>query len=349
MILAALCLPGQPTRDGYRTLYRTWREADPNLELDAADAPAGALASRAGKAAPLAAAYSTAHTATLRATAQQQEQNLQWLNANVVQAQPDLAPAPEEIRFANRESAIVASSASTFANDPDRVIQQLRQAYQREQASLDALKASIVSRQQAEEKSVTAAGAAEQARGTALQQYTFLTSTLSQAGDAMNQEASAWAAYYAKLADAAQAPLSTAAPSPPASADAAPRAPSITPVPLARYVGVWSYRPGPGAQYFGSEPEVVDFTVHESGGHATGTFYARFKLGPGAGDPVLRFEFSGDFKPTLKQSFKLTTAEGASGTMDLTPGVAFNELEVSFSTDARTGKVNQGDMILLKQ
>lgn len=349
LALAALCVLGQSAPNSYRNLYRTWRDADPNLEADAATAPADALASRADKAAPLASAYAAAHAAALKAAADQQMQNLEWLSANVVQPLPDLASGPDEIRFANRESNAVSGSMATFANDPDRAIQQLRQAYQREQAALESLKASIISRQQTEEKAVAAAGAVEQARGRALQTYTFLTSNLSQSADAMNQEFLALASYYSKLAEAAKAPPEPA-PAAPASASVAPRPASPTPVPLARYVGLWSYRPGPGAQYFGSEPETVDFTVHEANGHATGTFYARFKLGPGStGDPVLRFEFSGDFKPSLKQSFQLTTAEGASGTVELTPGIAFNELEVNFTTDARPGKVSQADMILLKQ
>jgi hypothetical protein len=43
------------------------------------------------------------------------------------------------------------------------------------------------------------------------------------------------------------------------------------------------------------------------------------------------------------------TNDGAAGTIELNPGVAFNELEVNFATDIKPGKVHQGDMILLKQ
>ncbi len=273
-----------------------------------------------------------------------------------MQPLPELAPAPDEIRFVNREATQVAATAASFANDPDRAIQQLRQAYQREQAALEGLKTSIADRQRAEDKAVKSVPAAEQARARAMQQYTLLSSALTQSVEAMNLETAAWAAYYSKLADAAKS-FAPASPPPapasgssiqPAPAPAVPRAPSITPVPLTRYVGVWSFRAN--SPFFGSEPEIVDVVVHEDSGHAAGTFYARFKLPPGgAGDPVLRFEFSGDFKPTLKQTFTLTTNEGASGTVDLNPGVAFNELEVNFTTDLKPGKVHQGDMVLLKQ
>ncbi len=351
----ALCLLAQSNRESYEELYKAWRTADPNLELDAAAGQADDLAKRAATESGLASAYGSAHAAGLSSTAGQQLQNLNWLGANPVQPLPDLAPAPAEVRFVDREAVAVGASVRTFANDPDRAIQQLRQAFQREQAALDRLKTSIVDRQQAEDKAVKSVAATEQARAKAVQEYTLLSTALSQSSGAMNQEITAWANYYSKLADAARTapPAVSNAPaapggSPAASTSAAPPAPSITPVPLARYVGVWSYMPG--MAYFGSQPEVVDFVLHEEDGHATGTFYARFKLPPGnAGDPVLRFEFSGDFKATLNQSFKLTTTDGAAGTVDINPGIAFNELEVNFTTGATPGKVRQGDMLLLKR
>jgi hypothetical protein len=357
LLAAALYLMAQSGRDAYRGQYRAWRDADPSLELDAAEATTSeALASRAAKAANLAAAYASAHAAALTRSSEQQRQNMQWLQATIVQPLPELAPAPDELRFVNREAAQVSATAAAFANDPDRAIQQLRQAYQREQAALEGLKASIADRQRAEDKAVKSVSAAEQARARAMRQYTVLSSVLTQSIDAMNRETAAWAAYYSKLADAAPNPAAAPPPATPASVSSiqpAPpppvtRAPTITPVPLTRYVGVWSFRTG--SPFFGSEPVIVDVVVHEDSGHAAGTFYARFKLPPDdTGDPVLRFEFSGDFKPTLKQTFTLTTNEGVAGTLDLNPGVAFNELEVNFTTGLKPGKVHQGDMILLKQ
>lgn len=327
------------------------------LELDAATAPADALASRSEKAAGLAAAYGSAHAATLKDISVQQAQNLQWLSANMVQPLPDLAPAPDEMRFINREAGAVGASAATFANDPDKAIQQLRQAVQREQNALEGLKNAVVDRQQAEDRAIKSVSSAEVSRSKVLQQFTFLSSSLNQSADAMNQETAAWAAYYSKLGDAGRAtvapPVSATAPRGTGAASSAtvaatPRQPSITPVPLTRYVGVWSYRSG--SPFFGSQPEVVDLTVHEENGHATGTFYGRFKLPPGSpGDPVLRFDFSGDFKATLKQTFTLMTADGADGAIELTPGVAFNEIEVNFNTDLKAGKIRQGDTVLLKQ
>ncbi len=347
--LAALCLfaqsSPQSTTGAYNNLYKSWRDADPTLELDASTA-GDTIATRATKDAGLVSAYGAAHAAALKDAAGQQAQNLQWLGANIIQPLPDLAPAADAIRFANRESSAVAASVATFANDPDRAIQQLRQAFQQEQAALQALRTSVTQRQVVEEQAAKSAATAETDRAKALQEYTFLASALSQSADSMTQETTAWTAYYAKLADAAHG---TSAPPPPtATASVAPRPPSITPVPLSRYVGVWSYRAG--SAFFGSQPDMVDVAVHEDNGHATGTFFARFKLPPGTtADPVLRFQFSGDFKPTLRQTFQVTTQDGASGTIDLNPGVAFNELEVNFTTDVTAGKVHQGDMLLLKQ
>ena len=355
-LLAAVCyLAAQTNRESYRSLYRAWREADPNLEIDAATAAPDALASRAGKAAQFAASYTAARSAAIKDSAAQQAPNQQWLDANSLQPLPTLASTADEIRFINRESAADAASVSTFANDPDRAIQQLRQAFQREQAALEALRSAIAGRQQAEDRHLKSITAAELARAKAAQEFSFLSSALTESATEMNQESAAWAAYYSKLASAATAPAPppasapvSSAPSAPASASVAPAKPSLTPVPLLRYTGVWSYRVG--SAYFGSPPEVVDFTLHEDNGHATGTFYGRFKLPAGStGDPVLRFEFSGDFMPTVSQTFKFTTHEGAAGTLELTPGVAFNELEVNFTTEIKPGKIHQGDMILLKQ
>ncbi len=126
-----------------------------------------ALDPRTAKAADAAAAFGTARGAFLRDLSERQAHNLQWLVENEVQPLPDLSPAPDLIRFTDREIAIVGTSVSTFANVPDRAIQQLRQAYQREQAALAAFRAAVTDRQRAEERATQAALAAEQARGKA--------------------------------------------------------------------------------------------------------------------------------------------------------------------------------------
>jgi hypothetical protein len=211
--------------------------------------------------------------------------------------------------------------------------------------------------------------AIEQARAKALEQYQGALGAISGSETSLDKETAAWAAYYQKLAQGARgaAPQSVAptvstttalppggpaAGGPAAGGPAAvtpTRAPSITPLPLARYTGAWTY-PTVGGMFHGPEPEFVDFVVHEQNGHADGTLYARFKLPPGsAGDPLVRFDFSGDFKNTRNQSFNLMTSDGARGTVDLIPGTAFNLLEVTFQTEPRAGKIRAGDLLLVKK
>ena len=356
LALAALSILAQSNQDAarnhYRTLYQTWREADPNLGVQRGHGGRAFGLRAAGGQQELAAAYSSAHAAALRETAEKEAQNLQWLSLNGVEALPDLAPPPEEIRFATREAAAVKTLATVYANDPDRAIQQLRQAIQREQAALEALKTSIVDRQQAESKALKPVSSAEQARAKAMEEYTFLSSALTQSVDSMNQETASWTSYYAKLADAARAGTAAPVTAPPSVSEvrenASPRPPSITPVPLSRYTGVWKFQIG--SPSFGAIPESADLAVQEENGHAVGTFSARFRLPPGSdGDPILRFDFAGDFRNSRNQTFALKTSDGTLGTIELIPGVAFNELEVNFHTDPRPGRVQQGDVLLLKQ
>jgi hypothetical protein len=93
-------------------------------------------------------------------------------------------------------------------------------------------------------------------------------------------------------------------------APAAPSGRSITPVPLSRYVGAWTY-PLRNTLFQGAEPEFADLVVHEENGQAAGTLYARFKLPFGSsGDPILRFDFAGSFQNARSQSFSLETSEG---------------------------------------
>ena len=357
LLAGALCLTAQSGRDAYRNAYRAWREADPNLESDAGK-DGDALSARTSKAAELAGTYMTAHGTELRNMADQQEQNLEWLRSNVTRSLPDLSPAGDTLRFVSRQANSTRATAAGFANDPDRAIQQLRQALQREQEALEGLRTAIMDRQETEDKGIRTVSSAELARVKAVEEFTFLTVPLSQTATLMTQEGSLWATYYPRLAAAARnastvLPPATNLPSPAplTSAEglspAAPK-PSITPLPLSRYTGVWSWKPG--GIFFGTEPEVIDLAVHEENGHATGTFYGRFKLPQGStGDPVLRFELSGDFTATRIQTFSLITADGVIGIVQLIPGGPFNMLEVNFNTEVRPGKIHQGDVLLQKQ
>jgi hypothetical protein len=125
--------------------------------------------------------------------------------------------------------------------------------------------------------------------------------------------------------------------------------PAITPVPLVRYTGDWQYPLADGF-FHGPQPEFIDLEVREEDGHCTGHMVGRFKLPVGAdGDPILRFEFSGDFKNTRSQRFTLVTSDGAQGTIDLIPGPAFNLLEINVQVAAPAGKIRQANMLLIKK
>jgi hypothetical protein len=125
--------------------------------------------------------------------------------------------------------------------------------------------------------------------------------------------------------------------------------PAITPVPLIRYTGDWQYPLADGF-YHGPQPEFIDLEVREEDGHCTGQMVARFKLPAGNNDdPILRFEFKGDFQNTRGQRFTLVTGDGAQGTIDLIPGPAFNLLEINVQIAARPGKIHQANMLLVKK
>jgi hypothetical protein len=313
------------------------------------------LAPRVAKAAEAAAKFGAARSAYLRELAAREAQNLQSLQSAEVQPLPDLAPAPDLLRFANREINTDTASVSAFAKDPDRAIQQLRQAFERERAALNAVKNAIGDRQKAEELANKSVSEAEMARAKALQEYSFLASALAQSADLMTQETAVWATYYPALAEASRPPAEPVSSVPAVSGSpvssvspSASRPASIAPLPLSRYVGEWAFQKG--GPFHGPEPESVDVIVHEENGHANGTFFARFKVPAGsAGDPVLRFNFSGDFRATRNQSFALETSDGVMGTVELIPGGPFNVLEVNFATDAKAGQINRGDVLLVKQ
>jgi hypothetical protein len=372
LFLLTVGLPAQTSRDAYRGAYRAWREAEPNLERMAGEKAAGdagaagdALAARASHAAEEAAKYGAARGAFLQELADQQGQQVLWLQNTLPFNPAPVAPAEDELRLTGSAASLVAANISTFANDSDRGIQLLRRAMERERDALAALNADIADRQKAADKTAQAARATDQARLQALDQYRSMVAAITASAAATDQATTAWGVYYQKLSQgargvipqpvapvsstaAAGGPVASAAPAP-AVAAPPPRPPSITPVPLARYVGGWTY-PLVGGMFHGADPEFVDLVVHEANGHADGTFYGRFKLPPGSsGDPVIRFDFSGDFKPTRNQSFPLLTSDGAKGTVDLIPGNAFNLLEVNFQTEPVQGKVRAGDLLLVKK
>jgi hypothetical protein len=346
--LITLSMTAQPSRDAYRNAYKAWRQADANLEQDAG-AGGAAPAQRAGQAATEAAKYGVERSAFLLDLADEQGQKLAWLeNAAAAETPPDFTAPLRE--FVSAESAAVGRNIDTFASDPDKGIQQLRQALQRERAALASLSAAVTEQQKAAKAAGDAGAAAETARIKTVSQYKDLVAGLKQASEQVDREAGEWQDYYRKLAEnvrgiASETPAAGSIVAPPMRS----LMPSITPVPLPRYVGEWTF-PGPNGLYHGPQPEFLDLVVHEEKGHAEGTVVARFKLPPGSTEnPVVRFDFSGDFKNVRKQVFNLTTSDGAKGTIELIPGPAFNLIEVNFQTEPRPGRVRQGNVVLVKK
>ncbi len=343
--------PAQSNRDAYRGVYRAWREADPNLEQDAG-AGGTAFGERAGRAAAQAAAYATERTAFLKQLAGENETGAAVLENATAIHPPSLSPDSFQ-RYVADESAATAHYIEIFAKDSDRGIQLLRQALDQERSALAALRAAIVERGKAAGVVQDAESVAEQVRREALEVRSDLVAGLKQAAEQTNGDAAAWVEYYRSLAAGAPAtatlPTEAGNPIRPANPAAPPLTPAITPVPLVRYTGAWTY-PSTNGLYHGPQPQFIDLGVREENGRASGTLFARFKLPPGtAGDPELRFEFSGEFKNTRTQVFSVVTADGAKGTIELIPGPAFNLLEVNFQTEPRPGKVQRANMVLVKK
>lgn len=351
-VVAVLCL-AQGARDDYRAAYAAWRKTDPKLESEAW-AGGAAVAQRADRMAAEAAKTEAARKAYLEGTIADQSQQVARLENAALSAEPAATNTKPDAQFIDTETARVRRTMETFATDPDKGIQQLRQALAREKEALGALGQAVAERQKSADTAEMAAAVIGQSRGKALDQARALLAGLKEASAETAREAETWAEYYRKLGEGARG---TAAPITQVPAGVAPATlenpalapPSITPVPLARYIGAWTW-PQTNGMFHGPQPEFIDVVVHEENGHITGTAFGRFKLPAGStGDPVLRFDFAGELQTTRNQVFKLVTSDGTKGTIELIPGPAFNLLEVNFQTEPKPGKVRQADVVLVKK
>jgi hypothetical protein len=342
LFIATMLSFAQAGRDAYRNAYRAWRQADPTLERDAAIA-GPALAAEAERVASEAAKYGAERSAFLTQVAADHAQKLAWLEQKPAEI-VDVADGATEVVAAS--TAAVQRNISIFAKDPDRGIQQLRGMLERENAALASLSSSIAGQRKAADSVGPAAVASEQARLAALTVSLDLATGLRQSAEESTRETAAWVDYYRTLSDGARnGAAAPAAPTPTASAPIERRT-SITPLPLARYTGAWTF-PAADGLFHGPQPLVVDLEVHEENGRADGTLAARFKVA--SGDPMVRFNFSGEFKNSRQQVFALETTGGAKGTLELIPGPAFNLLEINFQTEPKPGKISQANFLLVKK
>lgn len=338
------------SRDAYRQAYRDWRQADPTLERDIATA-GPALGADIDRVANEAAKYAAARESYLNQTSAVESQTL----AALQQSRAAAPIASTGLDVVQAQIAGVRHSLDTYGNDPDPGIQQVRTMLERENLALVALSSVLGDAQKAADRVSSAAAAEHAARLKAIAQVEdALTAAKAQAAE-VNQQASAWAEYYRKLSDDARgvapAKTSPAVPSTvpnavPPLQDLRPLKPAVTPLPLARYTGAWVF-PNANGLFHGPAPEFVDLVVHDDNGHADGTLFARFNVS--TGDPVIRFDFSGDFQKSRNQVFNLVTSDGAKGTIQLIPGPAFNLLEIDFQTEPKPGKIRQANFVLIKK
>jgi hypothetical protein len=350
LICFAAGLIGQTGRDAYRQAYDFWQQAQANLERDAGTGAAPQVA-QADRAAAAVVAFEATRLAYLKSAAENAAQRRRILQTPVTRSSPDLMP-PAVANLAAAELQTVTRAIGKFAADKDRGIQQLRQSMERERVALAALTNTIQARQKTVAATSAAIATLEPARDKTAAAFANQTSQFSQTVARMDAESAAWTDYYDKLAQAIQI-ANAPAPAPAVdistkAAPAAPRNPSISPVPLVRYLGTWTY-PTVNGVFHGAQPETVALELQEQNGRANGTVEATFKRSPGVNDPVVRFKFAGDIAATPTQKFTLTTSDGASGVIELIPGPAFNLLEVNFQTDPRANKIRSGNFILVKK
>ncbi len=349
-----VCAFATVSRDPYREAYRAWREADPTLERDAAGA-GPALGINIDRVSNQAAKYFVVRAEFLARVASEQEQRVAFLNQ----------PRPADQKFETWAAQVVAQeslsarhSLDTYGDDPDPGIQQVRSMLERENAALAALASSLEGEQKADGQAESATATEEQARLKASTESQASASATRQEVSETNQEATAWAEYYRSLSNAARG-VTPAPVTPPVSTPAAVPAPAevrplevrpspetITSQPAARYTGAWTY-PMTNGLFHGLEPEFIDLVVHEENGRIDGTLFGRFKVS--SGDPVIRFDFSGEFQKTRNQVYRLQTSDGTKGTVELIPGPAFNLLEIDFATEPKPGKIRQGNFLLVKK
>ena len=346
LICCAAGLLGQTGREAYRQDYDAWRQSHPSLERDAGKGGVTMLPQVDG-AASMAAAFGSKRAAYLKSGALSIAQQRKVLQAAATPLAPELAPPVLAERITG-ELRTVTKTIARFASDKDPGIQQLRLSLNRERDALVALDESIQAQQKAAASTAESVIAAEQARAKAAEAFDLQTSLLPEAVEQLEKENAAWAGYYEKLAQAIQA---ANAPPPAVSvvAPPAPRPEAVPGIPLAHYVGAWTY-PTTNGSYHGAQPEFVDLVVHEQNGRIDGTLYSRFKLPPGSlVDPLIRFDFVGDLGATPTQRFPLVTSGDLKGTVELIPGPAFNLLEVNFKTDPSSNKITSGNFILVKK
>jgi hypothetical protein len=366
LFCGAAGLIGQTSRDQYRQAYNVWQQVQANLERDAGNGGAPQVA-QADRSASAAASFEATRAAYVKSASDDAIRRRSILQTPTTRSSPDLMPAAVA-SLAAGELLTVDKAIAKFTADKDPGIQQLRQSLERERVALVALSNTIQTRQATVAATSEASAALELARAKAAEAFGGQASLLARNAALTEMERVAWADYYSKLADAIQnANLPAPSPSPapaspptaappvdistnaaPAASAPAPRSSSVSPVPLVRYVGEWTF-PVVNGIFHGATPVSVALAVRENNGHAEGTLSGRFQPPAGVTDPLVQFTFEGEIAATPTQKFTLKGNDGRSGVIELIPGPAFNLLEVNFQMDLRPNKIRSGNFILVKK
>ena len=155
----AFAQPSPEGRDALQDAYRNWRQADPALERDATSA-AATLGARADKVSAEGAKYFAMRKAYLESLATDASRKASALEA--VNIAPDAAGDVEA--HLNAQRTIVESGIQTIGRGPDRGIQQLQQAYERERAAIAVISAAMKDSQKIQQALIEATANAEQKR-----------------------------------------------------------------------------------------------------------------------------------------------------------------------------------------
>ena len=343
--------------------YQTWRVNHPAIERDAPMA-GSRVGARIEKSAVDQAKYAGAHRSdveSMRADMMRQVQLLAGLA--LAPKYRDASDPAEEVLTV----LLAATSAGVGAVelDKDAGLQPLKKALQGELNVLTVLSEAIRDRHRAHDAAAQAALSGEEARDRLQKLYASLGSGLNQEAEQTASRQIAWTEYYRLLnqgvrvlspgeaAPQGASSITSAASRSSGAGGASAPAPAATrgvsPVPLSRYVGAWSYFTVTPV-FRGYEPEVVELKVRESDGQMSGDLSVRFKASAGApADRMVRFDFSGVVQAARSQTFPLQTSDGRKGTFELIPGQAFNLLEVKFAIEDKPGTITSGNFVVLKK
>ena len=367
LVVAGISL-GQSTRAVQEEAFKRWRQSATDVETRIVAEPSGnsildqTALDQISKGAAL---YFAARQTYLLTQADQWENTSAGLPnvsglGSLASGNPDMALAAA--------ASTVNGSWNVIRNDPDPGLQNLRMALERERMTLASLTSVVRENQKGDKEiaeSATRVAAARQRAATLSSEAAALYREGLRSNETLQTE---WANYYRVLGEAARAPAIPATPVPVSPPSPAPA--EVTPGPVAvegpgaprpvaplfplasRYVGTWIY-PTAGEHYHGARPEAAQLVVREENGKLSGVFSAKFRpnIAGTKFDPLLEFQFRGDYQSARGQTLELLTSLGEKGQLTLNSVQAFNLLEVIFSIDGKTGtgKITQGNFFLIRK